>query len=102
MTPEGRVKAVVNRRMEKAFPDAYRFMPVQNGMGAPGLDEFWCIHGLFVAIETKVPGKNLTPRQKITRDKIIHAGGLVFCVHDGDEIDRVIWLLKRVVIQHAR
>lgn len=99
MTPEGRVKAVVNRRMEAAFPDAYRFMPVQNGMGAPGLDEFWCIEGLFVAIETKVPGKHMTPRQQVTRDKIIRAGGIVFCVHDGDEIDRVIEILKRKILR---
>ena len=90
MTPEGHVKAMVQRRMKQAFPLAYRFMPVQNGMGAPALDFYWCIHGLFVAFETKVPGKNATDRQKITMAEIHAAGGLAFVIHDATDFEKAI------------
>lgn len=89
MTPEGKVKALVNRALLK-IQRCYKFMPVQNGMGAPGLDYYCCINGLFVAIETKVPGKDLTPRQTTTRDSIEAAGGLVFVIHDQKEIDEML------------
>lgn len=81
-TPEGKVKAKVKR----AIAQHYRFMPVQNGMGAPGLDFFCCICGLFVAIETKVPGKKLTERQQITAQEIAKSGGLVFVIRDDQDI----------------
>ena len=59
-------------------------MPVQMGYGAPALDFLWCVNGQFVAIETKVKGKKMTPRQEQTANEICEAGGLVFVV-DGDE-----------------
>lgn len=98
MTPEGRVKAKVKRRFTEAFKNSYRFMPVQNGMGAPGLDFFYCIAGLFVAIETKAPGKNLTERQQITASAIIGAGGLVFRVCDDDSLERAISTISHVLL----
>lgn len=89
MTPEGKVKAKVHRALAK-LPSVYKFMPVQNGMGAPALDYYCCIDGLFVAIETKVPGKDMTDRQKLTRDQIEAAGGMVFVIHDQAEIDTML------------
>lgn len=85
MTPEGRVKVKVNKALS-SLPQAYRFMPVQNGMGAPGLDYYCCIAGRFVAIETKVEGKPLTPRQEITKANIEAAGGTVFVIRTDDDI----------------
>jgi hypothetical protein len=79
MTPEGRVKAMVKRELVK-LARIYSFMPVQNGMGAPGLDFFLCVNGFFVAVETKAPGKVLTPRQEVTVESITQAGGHVFVV----------------------
>ena len=96
MTPEGKVKANLKRRLRAAFKDAYVFMPVQNGMGAPGLDFYCCIHGMFVAIETKAPGKELTERQDITRQQILAAGGLVFKVSCDAEAERAITTIKRI------
>lgn len=81
MTPEGKVKAMVKRNL-KTLAKVYSFMPVQNGMGAPGLDLFNCINGYFVAIETKAKGKTLTPRQEQTKADIEAAGGLVLVVDD--------------------
>lgn len=99
MTPEGRIKALVKRRMTAAFPDAYCFRPVQNGMGAPGLDEFWCIHGLWVAIEDKAPGLKMTERQKTTAADIIKAGGLVFMVDGEERLNAAIAFIRQAVAQ---
>ena len=95
-TPEGKIKAMVKRKLAK-LPRKYLFMPVQNGMGAPGLDWYCCIEGRFVAIETKVPGKNLTERQEDTKMQIIAAGGIVFVVRTEENADMMIaWILTQI------
>lgn len=81
MTPEGKVKAAFKKALDEGVV-CYRFMPVQNGMGAPALDFYICAGGGFFAVETKVPGKNLTPRQRVTAEQIVLAGGVVFVVRD--------------------
>lgn len=86
MTPEGRVKAKVNKALKELGTGCFKFMPVQNGFGIPGLDYFLCWHGKFVAIETKVKGKKLTPRQEETKRQIEEAGGLVLVVDDDDSL----------------
>ena len=98
MTPEGKVKALVKRRMEVAFPNGYRFMPVQNGMGAPALDFYYCINGYFVAIETKAPGKKPTPRQETTMSDITKAGGLAFVVDGLASLDRAIATIATIAL----
>jgi hypothetical protein len=57
-------------------------MPVQTGYGAPALDFLLCVRGKFIAIETKAPGKKLTPLQETTKAQIEAAGGLVLEVWD--------------------
>ena len=84
-TPEGKVKAKVKKALN-AIPGCYSFMPVQTGMGAATLDYLCCVNGRFVAIETKAPGKKLTPRQEITRAQIFDAGGKVYVVSDEDSL----------------
>lgn len=89
-TPEGRIKDMVKRGLAKIIkehPCLYRFMPVQNGMGAPGLDFYLCAGGWFIAIETKVKGKKPTPRQETTIAQIEAAHGLVFIVDDQESCD---------------
>lgn len=93
MTPEGRVKAKVKRALA-TLRRHYHFMPVQNGMGAPALDYFCCISGLFIAIETKVPGKGLTDRQRLTANAIVAAHGIVYVIHDDHEIEQMIYALN--------
>lgn len=85
-TPEGKVKAKVKRAFT-SLPAAYRFMPVQNGMGMPGLDFYCCVNGRFIAVETKVAGKKLTDRQRETAAQIVAAGGLVFVIRDDDDVE---------------
>ena len=90
-TPEGRVKKGIIKVL-KEF-DMYYFMPVQNGMGKPGLD-FHCAMpplGIAVFIEAKAPGKKPTARQVITIKECEAAGGRVF-VCDGNLEDLRKWL----------
>lgn len=82
MTPEGRVKAKVNRALKTLGPDCWKFMPVQSGYGTVALDYLLSIKGRFVAIETKAPGKSLTPLQEGTKTAIEAAGGIVLVVWD--------------------
>lgn len=89
MTPEGRIKALVKKALTR-LPQKYHHMPVMNGMGAPALDFYCCIAGRFVAIETKAPGKKMTPRQEATAAAIREAGGEVFVV-DGEE--SLAWMM---------
>lgn len=78
MTPEGKVKAAINRVLSRYH--TYTFMPVPGGFGASSLDYIICYHGLFVAIEAKKPGGKMTNRQKMIAGKIRAAGGRVFLI----------------------
>jgi hypothetical protein len=55
---------------------------VQTGFGTQALDFLLAIRGRFVAIETKAPGKKLTPLQEGTKAAIEAAGGIVLVVWD--------------------
>lgn len=82
MTPEGRVKKAVNKALDRF--KHYRFMPVPTGYGKKTLDYLVCIGGLFVAIETKAPGKKPTAQQELAIKEITDAGGVVFVI-DSEE-----------------
>lgn len=86
MTPEGKVKAKVKKALLQLGTDCWRFMPVQTGYGAPALDFLLSVRGRFVAIETKAPGKKLTPQQESTKADIEAAGGIVLIVWDEDTL----------------
>jgi glyoxylate utilization-related uncharacterized protein len=86
-TPEGLVKQKVNKALATLGKDCYRFMPVQSGYGAKTLDYLLAIRGRFVAIETKAPGKALTPLQEITKTRIEEAGGIVLVVWDESSLE---------------
>ena len=94
MTPEGFIKKKIKDRFEEEFPLAFRFCPVQLGMGVPGLDIFYCINGYFVAIEAKAPGKKATPRQIITMEQITEAGGRAFVIDGKFALENAIECIK--------
>lgn len=103
-TPEGKVKDMVRRALARlVFPGTsrsavYSFMPVQNGMGAPGLDFYLCVNGYFVAIETKAAGKKPTPRQEHTMGQITAANGLTLVVDGKESLDTAI----TIICNHCR
>lgn len=94
MTPEGRVKAAVNRLLDK-YKSIYKFMPVPGGFGASSLDYLLCVNGKFVAIETKAPGKKPTDRQRRIAAQIERAGGVVFIIDSADALHPLEAYLER-------
>ena len=77
-TPEGKVKAKVKHLLKQY--SVYQHWPVQTGYGSACLDCHACHLGRYFAIETKAPGKKLTPRQELTKEAIEAGGGVVFVV----------------------
>ena len=88
-SPEAYVRDPV-RKYLKAI-GAYRFAPVQMGLGAATLDDLCCIGGKFVGIEYKAEGKYPTPRQRVTMDEIRRSGGVAVW---GDSAEMIIEELK--------
>ena len=88
-TPEGFVKDKVRKYLKSI--GAYRFSPVQMGIGSPTLDDLCCIGGRFVAIEYKREGKLPTPRQNLTMGDVRRAGGIAIW---GDSAEHIIEQLK--------
>ena len=88
-TPEGYVKDKVRRYLKSI--GAYRFSPVQMGIGSPTLDDLCCFKSRFLAIEYKAPGKTPTPRQLLTIKQIRDAKGIAIW---GDNSDDIIEQIK--------
>src|SRR5688572_7643778 len=98
VTPENKIKKQVRMLLaEFASNDANdtanpktntpylkMFWPVPSGFGASDLDCIVCYFGRYIAIETKAPGKEPTPRQKLTIAQTRAAGGMVFVI-DGEK-----------------
>jgi hypothetical protein len=104
VTPEGRVKAKVNAAL-KPHIDAnhiWKFMPVQMGLGIPALDYLLCVCGMFVAIETKVPGKKPTPRQELTMAALTAAGAKVFVVDDEISLGEAMVIIRSIINEQHR
>ena len=98
MTPEGKVKAAVDKILKRYAPYVHYCKPVQNGMGSPTLDYLGCAGGKFFAIETKAPGKPPTARQEITIAAIQAAGGAVFVINgDPREMNDLIDWIESVI-----
>ena len=88
-TPEAYTRDPV-RKYLKAL-GAYRFAPVQMGLGATTLDDLCCVRGRFIGVEYKAPGKIPTPRQRLSMDEIRRAGGIAIW---GDSAEMLIEELK--------
>lgn len=102
MTPEGRVKNLVKKALNALGEDCWRFMPVQTGFGAPALDFLICYRGRFISIETKAPGKKLTPMQQGTKAAMEAAGGLVFEVWDESSLAIAMKIILAVEFDDGR
>jgi len=76
------LEKTVKERVKKLLREysCYWFMPVQSGYGSATLDILGTHRGRFFAVETKAPGKHLSPRQELVADEIRKAGGAVFII----------------------
>ena len=96
MTPEGKVKKKVKEYLQSI--GAWYYMPVSNGMGRVGCpDILVCYKGLFLAFETKAPGKikNVTANQQREIDGILRVNGLAHVVDDVEQVKAVIETIER-------
>ena len=91
MTPEGKVKDQVKKYLKDI--GAWYYMPVSNGMGRVGCpDILVCHRGIFMAFETKAPGKikNVSPNQAREISDIQRANGLALVVDHVDQVKEAI------------
>jgi hypothetical protein len=96
MTPEGKVKKKVKEYLQSI--GAWYYMPVSNGMGRVGCpDILVCYKGLFMAFETKAPGKikNVTANQQREIDEIQRANGLAHVVDDVEQVKSLLDTYER-------
>ena len=84
MTPEGKTKTAVKKLLAKH--NVWFDMPVPSGFGKSQLDFTCCFYGRMLAIETKAPGKWLTPLQCRTAWAMYTAGAKVFFISGDDGI----------------
>jgi len=99
-TPEGRVKKAV--KLWLADHGIWYYAPVQMGMGVVGIPDFICCKptlitedmvgrtiGVFLAIETKAPGKlkEVTPNQAARLYEISMAHGVACVIDDVDSLN---------------
>jgi hypothetical protein len=82
-TLEYQIKQKVKKVLAKYGDELDALWIVPSGMGSPTLDCIICYRGHHIEVETKAPGKTMTPRQIITAEKKEKAGAKVFCI-DGD------------------
>lgn len=86
-TPEAKVKDACRKFLIER--GAWFFMPVSNGMGQVGIpDIICCYRGIFVAIETKAPGKRsqTTPNQERVLEAIQKAEGFAWVVDNPNDL----------------
>ena len=98
MTPEGKIKAKINKLIKELGDTVYKFMPLPaiEGRGAPGLDYYLCAGGQWFAVEAKANEKELvTTRQIETMNQIRRAGGRVFVVYDDETVRELEEALHR-------
>jgi hypothetical protein len=91
MTPEGKVKKKCKEYLKEI--GAWYYMPVSNGMGRVGCPDILVCHkGLFMAFETKAPGKikNVTANQEREIHDIQCAYGLALVVDDVEQVKEAI------------
>lgn len=101
-TPEGKVKRAV--KIWLAENGIWYYAPVQLGMGVIGIPDFICCKptmitqdmvgkkfGMFLAIETKAPGKlkEVTPNQAARLYEISMARGMACVIDDVNSLNRL-------------
>jgi len=99
-TPESRVKDDVKKLLTER--GIWYYMPVQTGYGVGGIPDFICCwKGLFIALETKAPGREnaVTPLQFRTMDAIRTHGGRATVISSATVLGQWLDLLESLQCQ---
>lgn len=102
MTPEGRVKSAIKKKLQEVAPDSFHFLPVSNGMGRHGIPDFVCCVptvitpdmvggaiGVFVGIEAKTHTGKISPLQHTCLDDIKDASGSALVVWGSEDVNKI-------------
>jgi len=88
-TPEGKVKAMIDRELKKRT--LYYFNPQAGPFGKAGVpDKILCVAGHFIGIEVKSAKGRTSPLQDACMQKIEDQGGKCFVVRDRDTLDETL------------
>ena len=83
MTPEGKVKAKVRKKLDEA--KAYYFMPATGGYGKSGIpDIVACVNGWFIGIECKAGINKPTALQQNNLNAIKASGGTALVINENN------------------
>jgi len=83
MTPEGKVKAKVKKKLDEA--KAYYFMPATGGYGKSGVpDIVACVNGWFIGIECKAGTNKPTALQQNNLNDIKRSGGTALVINENN------------------
>lgn len=76
-TPEGKVKTWLVNQVERRYGKVWSYAPPGGVFGQAGTaDRFFLVKGVFVAVEVKALGKDVTPLQRARLVKIVENGGI--------------------------
>lgn len=91
-TPEGKVKAKVNRKLKEL--GVYKFSPIGGPYSTKGVpDIICCYRGLFIGIECKAGNGKPTELQQINLRQIEENGGLALLVNEHN-VDTLIEYIR--------
>lgn len=100
MTPEGKVKQKIKEWAEKNVPLRFRFAPRGGPFGQAGTaDELDCWYGIFIAIEVKREGGDLSALQ-LRKLKEVKAACGIAAVIKGFDLPKLI-LIRKMAIERA-
>ena len=94
-TPEGRVKNVVKRMLDKY--GVYHFSPATGGYGSSGIPDIICCYfGKFIGIECKAGKNKPTALQELSIAKIRLNRGYAFVINETNyaELEEVLQEIK--------
>ena len=92
MTPEGKVKSRIRKRLDEL--GCWYFMPPGGAYGKRGIPDFvGCYNGKFFAIEAKAGKGTTTVLQDITIKRIRAHNGIALVVNE-DNVDTFIGEIK--------
>lgn len=95
MTPEGKVKNLVKKMLERY--NVYFFMPATHGYGRSGVpDIICCFKGRFVGIECKAGKGKTTALQERELRLIRESGGTTFVVNEDNQQELEDWFARQV------
>ena len=88
MTPEGKVKAKIDKILKSAGEDIWFAKPRGGPYGKAGTPDYLvCVGGFFLAIEAKAGDNQPTPLQREQHKMICRAGGMVLVVNEENLAD---------------